>query len=456
MQRTYCNPLALPEFDAAQRGCVGPQSAADPAIIVHEGRWYLFVSAAQAWVSDDLVEWTYHRVDVPHDVIGPAIFQHEGSYYLAGNGATHLYLSRHPLGPWEDTGPIHEHDGSPAGWADLYFYRDRDGAVYCYHNSNKAVGRDGIFVTRLDPASGFRRGAGPTVNCFAYDPAHIWERWGDANEFADVAWLEAACVIRHGGKYHLSYSACGTEWRRYAVGVYSSDSPTGPWTYDQRSPILRGQGGLLTGTGHHDLTIGPDGQWWIIYHVLIAQNHKFDRRLALDRVSFDAQGRMVVHGPSQTPQLAPTVAATDQGRGDAGLIPLSINKPITASSHAPGRTPGYAVDDSVRTWWQAAEDRRPQWLMVDLLGRFSIEASRIIWSMADDQRGQFMPYRYRIELSDDKANWRTWIGRTSETVARSTSYDHTKAAAGRYVRLSIVEAPPTRPLGIIEWTVFGA
>jgi hypothetical protein len=172
-------------------------------------------------------------------------------------------------------------------------------------------------------------------------------------------------------------------------------------------------------------------------------------------VSFDAQGRMVVHGPTETPQLAPTAAATAPGKADAGLMPLSINKPATASSSAPGRTPDYAVDQYPRTWWQAADDRRPQWLMVDLLGRFNVQASRIVWSMAGDKRGGCQPYRYRIELSDDKKSWRPWIDQTNGTVARSTNYDHAAAGSGRYVRLSITEAPPNRPLGIIDWTVFG-
>lgn len=455
MPPTYCNPLPIPEFSASQSGCVGPQALADPAVIQHDGRWYLYVSAAQAWESDDLLHWTYRQVDLPREVIGPAIESHEGWYYLAGNGAKALYRSRDPLGPWEDLGPMHDHRGERVHWADLYFFRDDDGTFYCYHHSGTGVGSDGVFVTVLDPVANFTRALGPSVHCFAYDPAHVWERWGDANEFHDVAWIEAACVIKHRGRYYLTYSGCGSEWRRYAVGCYTADSPTGPWTYDPRSPLLCERGGLLNGTGHHAMTIGLDGNWWMIYHVLFAQNHKFDRRLAMDPVGFDEQGRMIVRGPTETPQFAPA-ATGDPTHDDPGLLPLTINKPATASSHAPGRTPDYAVDNYVRTWWEAADDSLPQWLVVDLLGPFTIEACRLIFSLAGAPRqSEPAPYRYRVEVSDDGTEWRLASDKTAHGVPRNVEYDTFPPIRGRYVRLTVTDAPRQRRLGLIQITAFG-
>jgi hypothetical protein len=463
--RTYCNPLPIPAFAASQRGCVGPQSLADPAVIAHEGKWYLFASAAQAWVSDDLVDWHYHEVPLPRDVIGPAIERYGEHFYLAGNGCASLFRAPHPLGPWEDLGPIHDRNGQRVHWADLYFFNDRtddgaDGTFYCYHNSGHGIGTDGIWVTPLDPATNFTRAAAESVNCFAYDPAHVWERWGDANEFPDVAWIEAPCVIKHAGRYHLSYSGCGSEWRRYAVGAYASDRPTGPWTYDERSPLLKDLGGMLNGTGHHAMTIGPDGGWWMIYHVLVAQNHKFDRRLALDPVEFDSAGRMHVRGPTETPQFAPGAAADRMRANDPGLVPLTINKPAECSSHAPGRTPNYAVDHYIRTWWEPSAPATPltsQWLLVDLQGTFAVEACRLIFSMAGGPRAgeHLRPYRYRLEVSDDARAWRVATDRTNNDTPRAIEYAHFPPARGRYVRLSLTAAPSDRPLGVIDFTAFG-
>lgn len=451
---TYCNPLPMPEFSPPQRGCEGPQSLADPDIVKHEDKWYLFASGAQAWVSDDLVNWQYHQVDFPKPIIGPAIAQHDGWFYLAGNGAAALYRSRHPLGPWEDLGPMHDHLGNRVHWADLFFFRDEDGTFYCYHHSGSGVGADGIFVTVLDPKSNFTRAAGPSRNCIRYNPEHIWERWGDANEFPDIAWIESPCVIKHQGRYHLTYSGCGTEWRRYAIGLYTSTSPVGPWEYDPRSPILIKTHGLLNGTGHHCMTIGPDGNWWWIYHVLFAQTHKFDRRLALDPAVFDAEGRMSVRGPTETPQWVPGAGAID---ASPGLLPLTIGKPIIATSHAPGRTPDYAVDDHIRTWWEPAEVSMPQSLTVDLQGSFEIHSTRIIFSMAGATRptppGAF---GYTVETSSDNALWSVAVEKSGNGTGRNIEYDvFAKPQRGRYVRLTITGVPVHRQLGVLQFTAFG-
>jgi hypothetical protein len=443
--KTYCNPLPMPES----------QSLADPTVIQFEGKWYLYAGGSGAFSSPDLVNWTHHSVKLPGPMVGPTLERSGDFFYLAGNGAGHLMRGRHPLGPWEDLGPIKDARGKPVHWVDLCFFRDDDGTFYCYHNSGSGVGADGVYVTVLDPAKNYAQALGPSKHCFGYNPAHVWERWGDANEFPDVAWIEGPWMSKRNGRYYLSYSGCGTEWRRYAVGVYTSNSPTGPWTYDDRSPILHDRGGLLNGTGHHCLTIGPDGNWWIVYHVLVHQTHGFDRRLAIDPVSFDADGRMIVGGPTETPQPAPAASGAAR-RPAAGLLPLTINKPATASSSGPGRTPDYAVDNYIRTWWEPADDTLPQWLEVDLAGTFSVEAARIIFSNAGiGPRSESAPYRYKIEVSADKKVWRIAVDKSANNTPCNIEYEQFAPVRGRYVRLTITAAPRDRRLGVIEFTAFG-
>lgn len=447
--RTYCNPLSLPA--SASR------SLADPALVAHEGRWYLFVSWDQAWVSDDLARWEYRPVHFPVEVIGPAIVEYDGWFYLSANNGIGMWRARHPLGPWEHLGEIKDHRGEKIWWADLMFFVDDDRTFYCYHHSGSGVGSDGVFVTPLDPAANFTRALAPTRNCFAHVPSHEWERWGERNEHRDVAWIEASWMTKRRGKYYLQYSGAGTEWTTYAVGLYTADSPTGPFWYDERSPLLKSRGGLLQGPGHHALIAGPNGTVWNFYHVLLRNTDKFDRRLAMDPVGFDEQGRMLLPGPSETPQLVPGAKSDPERGNDAGMLALSIHKEATASSAAPGRDASYAVDNYVRTWWRAADVGLPQWLEVNLEGEFTIEACRIILCEQGRKRDPAKPdgCRFRLEISSDGKAWSAAHEHADARDDRDIHYLELTPTRGRRVRLTITGMPEGIPAGVVELTVFG-
>jgi hypothetical protein len=443
--KTYCNPLGVP----TPKG----RSLADPTVFSHREKYYLYATGGQAWVSEDLVHWEYHEVSLPVRVVAPTVVEYKGNFYMSGNGGGMLH-SAAPLGPWEQTGEILGLDGKVITWADPMFFVDDDGIFYCYHQSGSGVGTDGIYVTRLDPKANFTRVLGPSVKCFSFRSEHVWERFGDSNEFPELGWIEAAWMTKHAGRYYLQYSGCGTEWKNYAVGVYSSASPTGPFVYQESSPILKEQGALLNGTGHHAIITGPQGQLWMLYHVLFHNANKWDRRLALDAVGFDAEGRMFVNGPSELPQRLPGQHASPSQGNDAGLSLLSMNKEITASSAAPGRSPEYAVDNHIRTWWQAGQ-AGPQWLEVDLGRDFNVEASRIVFSLASAEKGQAL-FEYSLELSSDQKAYKTVLKRKAgEGVNSDIRYDELSPAMGRWVRLNFESRPENRPVGIIEFSIFG-
>jgi len=48
---------------------------------------------------------------------------------------------------------------------------------------------------------------------------------------------------------------------------------------------------------------GPDGKWWVLYTIVLA-NSPDGRRSGMDAVDFDANGNMFTHGPSNAPQWA--------------------------------------------------------------------------------------------------------------------------------------------------------
>lgn len=450
--RTWCNPLPLPRRPGSRGAGTG---AADPEAVLHEGLYYLFVTGGQAYVSKDLFTWEYRRVETPFEVVGPALALKDGFFYLAGNGCEGMLRARHPLGPWENLGEIQDHEGRRVHWADLMFFVDEDGTFYCYHQPGTGVGTDGIFAAAMDPRAGYRRALSPARKCLGFEPAHEWERFGDRNEFPDYGWIEGPFMTRRGGKYHLQYSGCGTEWVRYAVGLYTADAALGPFRYDERSPLLTSTSGLLQGTGHHGLVGAADGRLWNVYHVLVHLTGKFDRRLALDPVDFDAEGRMVFHGPSQTPR--------NPDGSDAGLVPLGVGKEVRASSQAPGRDAAYAVDDNVRTFWQASDETIPQWLETDLGAEFTVGAQRLVFAepaARGGSRAEWKPYGYRLEASLDGKAWGTVLDRTADGPDSDIRYDEVtgegdRPVRARYLRLHITAKPSGLPVGVIDWGIFG-
>lgn len=462
---TYCNPLPLPNY---QRGYASRDKAredwrwlheerrdfremADPCVIRWRNRWYLFPSCGLLWWSDDLVNWTYEPIE-PDPGYGPTVVEKDGFLYMTANG-DRMWRAEHPLGPWTLLGTITDEHGRPTWWNDAMLFVDDDGALYCYHGS----GNDGIYVVRLrddDPT----RFAGPRIHCFGFNPEHVWERFGAYNQDPDRGYVEAAWMTKWNGHYYLQYSACGTEWKGYAVGCYVGESPTGPFVPQRRNPILIHRGGLINGCGHHTVFPGPDGSLWCLYTTLVRIEYLYERRVAMDPVGFDEHGEMFIAGPTETPQLAPGINPDPARGNDAGLLPLSVDQPVRASSHAPGREPVYAVDDNIRTWWEAKDGTLPQWLEVDLDREYTVCAARIMFADRglDYDAGVLPgPYQYRIEGARDGGPWEVLLDRTDNAVDRHIAYDTWEPRLVRRVRLTVLGAPRGMTVGIWEFTVFG-
>lgn len=466
MPLTYCNPLPLPEYQSGVASEKKPgtgrwmtddvardyRSMADPCVIRFRDRWYLFPSNGLLWYSSDLVHWTHHDIE-PHSAgWAPSVIEFRGWLYLTGNGSS-MWRARDPLGPWEKLGPITDERGQPTTWRDPCFFLDDDGTLYCYNG----LGTDGIYVVKLNPDDPTHF-AGPRQPCFAFNPDHLWERFGEHHEDPTKSSIEGAWITKHAGKYYLQYSAPGTIFRDYAVGCYIGDTATGPWHYQQRNPILLQRGGLINGTAHHCVVTGPDGNLWCFYTLLVRIEHGFERRIGMDPVGFDARAEMFVNGPSETPQFAPGVKPNPWHDNDAGLANVNSGWQTKASSYIPGHEPALAVDDNIRTWWEAADATKEQWLSVNLERPYEVSAARTMFAdrgldyAAGVRPG---PYRYRIEGSLDGKVWFTLLDKSGNTVDQHIEYDTWPARPAKQVRLVVLSAPMGMRLGVWEFSVFG-
>ena len=163
---------------------------------------------------------------------------------MSGNDAP-LYKAPGILGPYELLGPWKDEKGEPwkvtfngttaNGAFDVDIFVDDDNKPYLYFPGRSTAG---IYVAPLDPKELTHLTAAPK-HLFASTPSHVWERWGENNEYTGIAWIEGPWMFKRNGTYYIEYSASGTQWLSYASGIYSAKSPLGPFTYSPRNPLLR-------------------------------------------------------------------------------------------------------------------------------------------------------------------------------------------------------------------------
>jgi hypothetical protein len=488
----YCNPLSLPASsrDGAPQGV----SLGDVTVVREGDSYYLFATGGGAWVSRDFVNWNFQAVDVRGGrlPVAPHVVKYNAAFYMSGNDAP-LYKAPGILGPYEVLGPWTDEKGEPwkvrfngttaNGAFDVDIFVDDDNKPYLYFPGRSTAG---IYVAPLDPKDLTHLTAAPK-HLFGFDPSHVWERWGEKNEYTGIAWIEGPWAFKRNGTYYVEYSASGTQWLSYASGVYTAKSPLGPFTYSPRNPLLRKTTGIVTGPGHGCVVKGPDGNWWVFYTIVMA-SPAGGRRIGMDPIAFDANGNPFTRGPSETPQWAPGVAADPVRNGDSGSIAVSVNKlramhaQSAFSSERPGHEAAYAIDDSNGTVWQPAETDAQPTLTLDLVAPtefetnqfFVIDSARIEFAAgrgggfgargaapapgaATAASGSVTAFRYKIEASIDGKEYATVLDRTKNDGTLYTEFDEIPPTRCRFVRLTITDWPrrETTPLGITEFTVFG-
>ena len=110
-----------------------------------------------------------------------------------------------------------------------------------------------------------------TVNFVQGDPTSVTEEGCEPYYFQDININEGAFMVKHNGKYYMTYTEGAYRTKEYSVHVAVSDDPL--LGFKKLSPEEGGQvcyGGLaedINGTGHHAMVKNPKtGEYWILYH----------------------------------------------------------------------------------------------------------------------------------------------------------------------------------------------
>lgn len=225
--------------------------------------------------SRDLVNWTQlgHVIDRPtqlnydglsltRGIFAPTISHHDGVFYvvctMVDAGGNFLMTATNPAGPWSD--PVWlDFDG-----IDPSLFFDDDGRAWMVNNGSPPdnqplyQGHRAIWIQEFDIAN--KKLSGPRsiiVN-------------GGADLTKKPVWIEGPHLYKRDGWYYLCCAEGGTSSQHSQV-ILRSKSPTGPFEPWRENPILTQRdldGSALhavTCTGHADLVIGPDGNWWSVF-----------------------------------------------------------------------------------------------------------------------------------------------------------------------------------------------
>ncbi len=413
-QDIYCNPLPLPEIGLgfpcrAEKADVSGFSSgevcdfrevADPEMLYHDGVWYMYPSSNQVYYSHDMVHWEHRPIEIEYPLgYAPSAVFFRGSFLVTSSAnpckIPRLFSGATPFGPFKLLGEPSRKDGSPIEqeYLDPSLFADDDGKLYLYWGCAPYGG--GIYGMELEPDNPIRGKTDP-VKLIDFQSGNSWEHYGEYNEHEHHGWNEGVSMLKHNGVYYLQYACCGTVFRNYAIGCYrSSASPLGP--FQQPATMLARQPhGMVAGTGHGGMVHGKNNSVWQFYTCLIHRVHVFERRIGMDRVTFDENG---------IPHCKITSAPQSLTAGDCGWVPVSVNKPAKASSHWGGNYPVFAVDECTHTWWEPDPADREPALTVCLKEYFTIQALRVIWTEPElnHREGRFPePVHWKVEFLDQK------------------------------------------------------
>jgi beta-xylosidase len=312
--KTYTNPVGGT-----------PIQMGDPFVIQHDGRYYLFGTNAsntgfKFWESADLVHWTpkdwaYQETDdswAKSHYWAPEVKEYRGKFYMTYSAMPKrtdtprlliaLAVSDKPAGPYED---LH------APWFDFgysaidgHIFVDDGGKPYLYFSRNGV--QDGYsfgIIYGVALADDLSNPVGEAVKLIEADQP--WEKV----RYAENRCNEGAFVLKHEGRYYMTYSANHTGFPHYGIGYATADKPLGPWVKSQENPIAATNPDVgVSGPGHSCVTRSPDGkETFIVYHSHAdPQKPSGERVVNIDRLEFDENGKLKINGPTRSPQPMPS------------------------------------------------------------------------------------------------------------------------------------------------------
>lgn len=281
----------------------GPVLLGDPFIMLFEEKYYAYGTSAengiQVLVSEDLEEW--ETADTEDGLAlrkgeawgerwfwAPEVYPVGGRFYMYYTAEEHICaaVADSPLGPFRQEGEQPMLRGEKS--IDNSLFVDEDGKTYLFFDRfNDGLN---IWVAELndDMLSFQRETMHPCIRV-----SQEWEEvWPRVNE--------GAFVLRHKGRYYMTYSANSYESPFYGIGCATAESIKGPWLKYADNPLLQNREGMV-GIGHSAMFTDKEGKRRIVFHSHWSATEIHPRTMHIGYVRFVPQkegpDKMVIEGP---------------------------------------------------------------------------------------------------------------------------------------------------------------
>ncbi len=436
-----------------------PGYFADPTIKKFDDIYYIYSTTdgvklasgePTVWISKDFTNWYNYELDIdlPEGLTNcwaPDVVKGQDGkyYYYMGNcqfGCNiYGYVSDNPVGPWK---PLNEGKPVvPVGTGtenlpalDAQFLSCADGSLFTYFGTWCHVFK-GLGWAKIDPS----------------DMHTILDEGYIPNEQLPEL-FEAVYPIERNGKYILMYSAGDCRLSSYAVHYAYGDSPTGPFTYGDNNPLLKtNEDGTIDSPGHHSV-IEIEGKTYILYHRHDnphSSGGEF-RQVCMDELVFTNDTTIekikASHiGVQKFKSAYKNIALGAQATASSSYHLISKASQFTQKPVDHIYAAQYLTDDDNGTLWKSESCALPQSVEIDLGEKKSVKRIMTQFEYATYY------YQYKIEVSDDKQEWRLFADKTQNRTPGSPMIDD-KNEKCRYIRLTITGTEKSGMLAAI-WNV---
>ena len=463
--RTYCNPMNIsynyePYNNNVQFGG-SFRSSADPMGLTYKDEYFLFSTNQGGFhYSKNLSDWefapaSFQRRPTDDDMCAPAAFVSGDTLFYTGSTYEGLPV-------WYSTSPKSGHfkraieRNTLPSW-DPCLFLDDDGKLYLYYGSSNEYPLKGVEISRDD----FRPVSKIYDIMMLRPEEHGWERFGMNNddEVTLRPFTEGAYMTKHDGKYYFQYGAPGTEFKVYADGVYVSDSPLGPFTYQQHNPMSYKPGGFVQGVGHSGTFQDLKGNYWHVGTCMLSLKYKFERRIGLYPTAFDPDGVMYsTTAFGDYPYWNADYDIKNPSDRFTGWMLLSYEKPVKVSSTDSIYSSSNLTDENMRTYWAAKTGEPGEWVEIDLGGMKHIKAIQLNYydhKSVQHNRANDLYYQYRIYSSDNGTDWTLVVDKSDND--KDVPHDYIELSEtldARYLKLENIHVPSGN-FCLSEFRVFG-
>ena len=388
-----------------------PGYFADPSIVKFGDMYYIYATTdgysytggpPGAWYSSDLVNWKFRKFEI--DYVDPALdYWAPEAIYNATTGKYHLYYAKSafggqwvatsdtPLGPWNEIRKIESSiDGQ------IFF----DGAdAYFFWGSGTSAGNGTLLVKKLNP------------DLLSLDDSTL-------KTITPPEYTEGPFMFKRGDYYYLLWSGGWLAEPTYNVRYSRSTDPVNfDYTNNTRYILRSNQSRGIIAPGHCSV-LEHKGKYYIFYH-----RHNeggTNRQLAVDELTFDAQGNINEITPTHT---------------GFGVTPgnLLYQKPVsTNAAHWDANyTLDHVVDNNFGTRNAFGGPYGPITVTVDMESVQQIRETHLAFLFLTRN------YQYKIEYSINNTDWQTFTDHTAEGKVGFMVDNLASPVSARYLKLTI-------------------